>query len=105
MATRRLKRFMTGLPRIRRCSACWRERRGTSAAMATGIHHVTAITGNVQKNVDFYAGFLGLRLVKQTGGFEDAEPLHRFHGDQLGSPGSAVTLLVWPDGSRGRAGL
>src|SRR5690625_1285776 len=73
--------------------------------MAGGIHHVTAITGNVQLNVDFYVGFLGLRLVKRTGGFEDAEQLHLFYGDRLGSPGSVVTFLVWPDGARGRVGL
>lgn len=73
--------------------------------MTTGIHHVTAITGNVQKNVDFYAGFLGLRLVKQTAGYEDAEQLHLFYGDRLGSPGSVVTFLVWQDGARGRVGL
>lgn len=53
--------------------------------MTTGIHHVTAITRDVQKNVDFYAGFLGLRLVKQTGGYEDAEQLHLFYGDGLGA--------------------
>lgn len=73
--------------------------------MTTGIHHVTAITGNVQKNVDFYAGFLGLRLVKQTGGYEDGEQLHLFYGDRRGSPGSVVTFLVWQDGARGRVGL
>ncbi|WP_134725682.1 VOC family protein [Paracoccus luteus] len=73
--------------------------------MTTGIHHVTAITGNVQRNVDFYAGFLGLRLVKQTGGYEDAEQLHLFYGDRLGSPGSVATFLVWQDGARGRVGL
>ena len=48
--------------------------------MTTGIHHVTAITRRVQANVDFYLGFLGLRLVKQTGGFEDAEQLHLIYG-------------------------
>ncbi|MDO5604168.1 MAG: VOC family protein [Paracoccus sp. (in: a-proteobacteria)] len=73
--------------------------------MTSGIHHVTAITRNVQKNVDFYAGFLGLRLVKQTGGYEDAEQLHLFYGDALGSPGSVVTFLVWQDGAAGRVGL
>ena len=73
--------------------------------MTTGIHHVTAITRNVQKNIDFYAGFLGLRLVKQTGGYKDAEQLHLFYGDRLGSPGSIVTFLVWQDGARGRVGL
>lgn len=73
--------------------------------MTSGIHHVTAITRNVQKNVDFYAGFLGLRLVKQTGGYEDAEQLHLFYGDAAGSPGSIVTFLVWEGGAAGRTGL
>ncbi|MEF9603592.1 VOC family protein, partial [Paracoccus sp. PXZ] len=72
--------------------------------MPTGIHHVTGITRRVQANVDFYAGFLGLRLVKRTGGFEDAEQLHLFYGDALGSPGSLVTFLVWEDGAPGRVG-
>ncbi|PSJ63145.1 VOC family protein [Pseudaminobacter soli (ex Li et al. 2025)] len=70
----------------------------------SGIHHVTLITGDVQANVDFYVGFLGLRLVKRTGGYEDAEQLHLFYGDGLGSPGSLVTFLVWEDGSPGRVG-
>ena len=73
--------------------------------MTTGIHHVTAITRRVQDNVDFYAGFLGLRLVKQTGGYEDAEQLHLFYGDAAGSPGSIVTFLVWEAGAAGRTGL
>lgn len=72
--------------------------------MTTGIHHVTAITRKVQANVDFYTGFLGLRLVKQTGGYEDAEQLHLFYGDAIGSPGSLITFLVWEDGSPGRVG-
>ncbi|HQU67662.1 MAG TPA: VOC family protein [Albidovulum sp.] len=72
--------------------------------MTTGIHHVTGITRRVQANVDFYAGFLGLKLVKQTGGYEDAEQLHLFYGDALGSPGSVVTFLVWESGSPGRVG-
>lgn len=72
--------------------------------MTSGIHHVTLITRNVQANIDFYAGFLGLRLVKQTGGFEDGEQLHLFYGDALGSPGSLITFLVWEEGARGRVG-
>ncbi|RWI16189.1 VOC family protein [Mesorhizobium sp.] len=70
----------------------------------SGIHHVTLITRRVQANVDFYVGFLGLRLVKRIGGFEDGEQLHLFYGDRLGSPGSLVTFLVWEDGSPGRVG-
>ncbi|AHD02536.1 VOC family protein [Leisingera methylohalidivorans] len=73
--------------------------------MTTGIHHVTALTRNVQRNVDFYAGFLGLRLVKQTGGYEDGEQLHLFYGDNLGTPGSIITFLVWQEGASGRVGL
>ncbi|TPL03653.1 ring-cleaving dioxygenase [Mesorhizobium sp. B2-4-14] len=75
-----------------------------SSHQPSGIHHVTLITRNVQANVDFYVGFLGLRLVKRTGGYEDAEQLHLFYGDGLGSPGSLVTFLVWEDGAPGRVG-
>lgn len=71
---------------------------------ATGIHHVTLITRRVQDNVDFYVGFLGLNLVKRTGGFEDAEQLHLFYGDENASPGTLVTFLVWEDGAPGRVG-
>ena len=72
--------------------------------MTSGIHHVTAITRDVQANVDFWMGFLGLSLVKQTAGFEDAEQLHLFYGDPQGSPGSLVSFLVWQDGAPGRVG-
>ena len=74
------------------------------SSMASGIHHITLITRKVQANVDFYAGFLGMRLVKQTAGFEDATQLHLFYGDAEGTPGSLVTFLVWEDGAPGRAG-
>jgi phospholipase/carboxylesterase len=73
--------------------------------MTSGIHHFTGITANVQANVDFYVGFLGLRLVKQTGGFADAEQLHLIYGDGLGSPGSLLTFLVWEAAGRGRTGI
>lgn len=72
--------------------------------MTSGIHHVTLITGNVQANVDFYVGFLGLRLVKRTGGYEDARQLHLFYGDYNAEPGSLITFLVWEGGGRGQAG-
>jgi phospholipase/carboxylesterase len=73
--------------------------------MTSGIHHITAITRKIQANVDFYTGFLGLRLVKRTAGFEDADQLHLIYGDAAGSPGSLVTFLAWEDGSPGRVGL
>lgn len=72
--------------------------------MTSGIHHITLITRKVQANIDFYAGFLGLRLVKRTAGFEDAMQLHLLYGDAAGSPGSLVTFLVWEDGAPGRVG-
>jgi phospholipase/carboxylesterase len=70
-----------------------------------GIHHVTGITGDVQANVDFYVGFLGLKLVKRTAGYADAEQLHLVYGDGLGSPGSLLTFLVWEATGRGRTGI
>src|SRR5262245_13060271 len=72
--------------------------------MTSGLHHITLITRKVQANVDFYVDFLGLRLVKRTAGFEDAQQLHLFYGDAAASPGSLVTFLVWEDGSPGRVG-
>jgi phospholipase/carboxylesterase len=72
--------------------------------MTSGIHHLTAITRKIQANVDFYVGFLGLRLVKRTAGFEDAQQLHLFYGDGAATPGSLVTFLAWEDGSLGRVG-
>ncbi|MHA6691768.1 VOC family protein [Devosia sp. A449] len=72
--------------------------------MTSGIHHVTLITAEVQANVDFYVGFLGLRLVKRTGGYEDPRQLHLFYGDYAASPGSLLTFLVWQGGSAGQAG-
>jgi len=72
--------------------------------VTTGLHHITLITRKVQANVDFYVGFLGMRLVKRTGGYEDATQLHLFYGDRSGSPGSLITFLVWEDGAQGRAG-
>lgn len=72
---------------------------------AGGLHHVTAMTRRVQANVDFYVGFLGLRLVKRTAGFEDAEQLHLVYGDATGAPGTLITFLVWEGGAPGRVGL
>jgi len=69
-----------------------------------GIHHVTAITGNPQQNVDFYAGVLGLRLVKRTVNFDDPTTYHFYFGDETGSPGTLITFFVWPGAKRGRAG-
>ena len=70
-----------------------------------GIHHVTAIAGDAQENVNFYAGLLGLRLVKRTVNFDDPQSYHLYYGDGLGRPGTLLTFFAWPNGRRGRPGL
>jgi glyoxalase family protein len=69
-----------------------------------GIHHVTAITGNAPENVDFYAGMLGLRLVKKTVNQDDPTVYHLFYADDRGSAGSDITFFEYPGSPRGRAG-
>lgn len=62
----------------------------------TGIHHVTAVTGNTAKNVEFYTNVLGLRLVKQTVNQDDVSAYHLFYADERGNPGTDVTFFDWP---------
>jgi glyoxalase family protein len=69
-----------------------------------GIHHITAIAGDPQRNLDFYAGFLGMRLVKLTVNFDDPGSYHLYYGDELGHPGSILTFFPWPEGRPGRQG-
>ena len=69
-----------------------------------GIHHVTAITGNPQQNVDFYTGVLGLRLVKLTVNFDDPGAYHLYYGDAVGHPGTILTFFAWPGAPGGRPG-
>ena len=69
-----------------------------------GIHHVTAIASDPQRNLDFYAGVLGLRLVKRTVNFDDPNTYHFYFGDEAGSPGSLLTFFPWPGARRGRVG-
>src|SRR5688500_4445797 len=69
-----------------------------------GIHHITAIAGEPQANIDFYAGVLGLRLVKLTVNFDDPGTYHLYYGDGVGSPGHFITLFPWPKAPRGRGG-
>jgi catechol 2,3-dioxygenase-like lactoylglutathione lyase family enzyme len=68
------------------------------------IHHITAIAGDPQRNLDFYAGTLGLRLVKLTVNFDDPASYHFYYGDEIGRPGSLLTFFPWPGGRRGRQG-
>ncbi|HKP18686.1 MAG TPA: ring-cleaving dioxygenase [Gaiellaceae bacterium] len=69
-----------------------------------GIHHVTAITGDAPRNVEFYAGLLGLRLVKKTVNQDDPTVYHLFYADELGSHGSDLTFFEYPGAPRGQAG-
>jgi catechol 2,3-dioxygenase-like lactoylglutathione lyase family enzyme len=76
----------------------------TQMAQIPGIHHVTAICSDAQKNVDFYTGLLGLRLVKLTVNFDDPSSYHLYYGDASGSPGTIMTFFAWPGAHRGRIG-
>ncbi len=69
-----------------------------------GIHHVTAIASNPQRNVDFYTKALGLRLVKQTVNFDAPNVWHLYYGDEQGSPSSILTFFPWPGVAKGRDG-
>jgi glyoxalase family protein len=69
-----------------------------------GIHHITAITADAQRNVDFYAGVLGLRLVKKSVNQDDTSVYHLFYADERGDPGSDITFFEYPGIAQGRAG-
>jgi glyoxalase family protein len=69
-----------------------------------GIHHVTAIAGDPQENLDFYAGLLGMRLVKRSVNQDDPGTYHLFYADAEGHPGSDLTFFPWPDLGPGRNG-
>jgi glyoxalase family protein len=69
-----------------------------------GIHHVTCITADAPRNVDFYTRVLGLRLVKKTVNQDDPTVYHLFYADESGSPGSDITFFEYPGAQRGRAG-
>ena len=69
-----------------------------------GLHHVTAIVGDPQENVDFYAGLLGLHLVKTTVNFDDPHTYHLYFGDELGQPGTLITFFPWPSGRHAARG-
>ncbi|MGY3779564.1 ring-cleaving dioxygenase [Isobaculum melis] len=69
-----------------------------------GIHHISAIVGNPQENVDFYGKVLGLRLVKQTVNFDDPGTYHLYFGNGLGSPGTIITFFPWAGAYPGKVG-
>ncbi|HSF49999.1 MAG TPA: VOC family protein [Nitrososphaeraceae archaeon] len=69
-----------------------------------GLHHITAICSNPQKNIDFYTKLLGLRLVKLTVNFDDPTTYHLYYGDEIGHPGTILTFFPWPDAPKGYRG-
>ena len=69
-----------------------------------GLHHVTALSSDAQKNVDFYAGILGMRMVKKTVNFDAPDVYHLYYGDYMGSPGTLMTFFPYRGMARGRKG-
>jgi glyoxalase family protein len=71
----------------------------------SGLHHVTAITGNALKNFNFYTRLLGLRFVKRTVNFDDPGTYHFYYGDEVGQPGTILTFFPWEHAGLGRNGV
>ena len=80
------------------------EYNNTSHEDILGIHHVTAIASDPQKNIDFYIQILGLRLVKLTVNFDDPTTYHLYFGDEIGRPGTILTFFPWPNAPKGHRG-
>ncbi|CCG98468.1 Glyoxalase/bleomycin resistance protein/dioxygenase [Fibrella aestuarina BUZ 2] len=74
------------------------------STLVNGLHHVTALAGDTQRNVDFYTHILGLRLVKKTVNFDAPDVYHLYYGDETGSPGSIMTFFPYGGIPRGRKG-
>ncbi|WP_423408912.1 ring-cleaving dioxygenase [Heyndrickxia sp. MSNUG] len=70
-----------------------------------GIHHITAMVNDAQRTIDFYAGVLGLRLVKKTINFDRPEVYHLYFGNESGQPGTVITFFPWPKQLKGRIGI
>ena len=70
----------------------------------TGIHHISAIVGHPQENVDFYAGILGLRFVKKTVNFDDPGTYHFYFGNDKGATGTIITFFPWANARKGKIG-
>src|SRR5437868_1120415 len=100
-------RMRSGLaPRPRRLRKRPRGRTNMAESVASipGIHHVTCITGDVQKCVDFYVSVLGLRFVKKSINQDLPDTYHIYFGDYLGTPGTAMTFFGWPTWPQQRTG-
>ncbi|HCA78842.1 MAG TPA: ring-cleaving dioxygenase [Bacteroidetes bacterium] len=79
-------------------------RRSTGESALMGIHHITAIASDPQRNVDFFVGVLGLRLVKRTVNFDSPDVHHLYYGDESGTPGTILTFFPFQDAGRGKRG-
>ena len=77
----------------------------TTTPAIEGLHHITAISGPPQRNLDFYAKVLGLRFVKRTVNFDDPSVYHLYYGDEAGTPGTVLTFFPWERLGRGRPGV
>lgn len=72
--------------------------------LITGLHHVTALAADTQANVNFYAGILGLRMVKKTVNFDAPDVYHLYYGDYQGNPGTIMTFFPFQGLRRGKHG-
>jgi glyoxalase family protein len=70
-----------------------------------GFHHITMVSGNAQRTLDFYVGLLGLRLVKKTVNFDDPSAYHLYFADAMGTPGTILTFFEWPNAPKGGWGV
>src|ERR1700758_993493 len=86
------------------CGANQQKHPVSMGAKISGLHHITAIASDPQRNLDFYSGVLGLRLVKRTVNFDDPGSYHFYFGDRIGHPGTIITFFPWPNAGRGRIG-
>ncbi len=73
-------------------------------AITSGIHHITAISGDPMRNLAFYQDVLGLRLIKKTVNFDDPGTYHLYYGDKIGSPGTILTFFPWANAKQGITG-
>lgn len=73
--------------------------------MLKGIHHITAMTANIKKNIRFYSEILGLRLIKKTVNFDSPDTWHLYFGDSVGNPGTVISFLPYPGMPRGQSGV
>ena len=77
----------------------------SSTTNIQGLHHITLVSSNAQRTVDFYTQVLGQRFVKKTVNFDDPTSYHLYFGDEVGHPGSVFTFFEWPDAPKGHPAI